>query len=327
MLILRQLSNLFFLLGVTAFSAAAFANGPVQSEHVEAELVAETTYAVPGETLWVAIRLNPDAGWHTYWQNPGDSGLATRVDWQLEEGIQAGDIQWPLPHQEKLGELTNYGYSEQTFHLVPITLSKNIAVDSDITLTALTSWLVCKDICIPGDAELTLTLPTRPEGTEKHPVWATFFAETRENLPKKAAFDSRFSSNADSLQLQISDANFDDQSEIEFYPYKTGLVAHNATQEIFSQNKNLYLTQKKSEYFSELPKKLSGVLVVKQNGSRLGYELTARAGGTFTQAETAKTAEQAKAEISGCRVCFRCCRSKPSPLCAVRTALAQKPTP
>ncbi len=77
-------------------AAAAFA-APVKTEHVEAELVADRAALVPGGELTVALRLAIAPGWHTYWRNPGDSGLPTTIAWQLPAGITAGPIEWPAP--------------------------------------------------------------------------------------------------------------------------------------------------------------------------------------------------------------------------------------
>ena len=78
---------------------AMAANAQVyQTDQIEVELVSETLNVVPGQTTWLAIRLNPIEQWHTYWKFGGDSGEATRaVDWQLPAGAEVGQIQWPIP--------------------------------------------------------------------------------------------------------------------------------------------------------------------------------------------------------------------------------------
>src|SRR5690606_31457793 len=69
----------------------------VQGQHVDAQLVPEQLALVLGETQWVAVRLIHQERWHTYWLNPGEAGLPTRITWQLPEGIEAGEIVWPTP--------------------------------------------------------------------------------------------------------------------------------------------------------------------------------------------------------------------------------------
>ena len=68
----------------------------------------------------VALRLKMKPGWHVYWQNPGDSGLPTTIDWKLPSGFAAGPIQWPAPHALPAGPLINYGYEGEVLHLVDL---------------------------------------------------------------------------------------------------------------------------------------------------------------------------------------------------------------
>ena len=71
----------------------------VKTEHVEARLVSETASAQPGKPVLVALDLRMADQWHTYWKNPGDPALPTRIQWVLPEGWKAGAIQWPYPQR------------------------------------------------------------------------------------------------------------------------------------------------------------------------------------------------------------------------------------
>ena len=170
-------------LGMTLLSSlvvpdAALA-APVVTSHAQAELVAEATALAPGEN-WVALRLAPEPGWHTYYKHPGDVGLPTTLTWTLPQDFAAGEIQWPQPETFRADDLVSYGYSGETLHLVAITVPGS-AVGQDATLVAQASWLVCADTCIPGKAALTLTLPVRASPGAASP-WAKAFAETRAHL-------------------------------------------------------------------------------------------------------------------------------------------------
>ncbi len=164
-------------------SAALIASAP----HVQAELVAEHEALMPGVN-WVALRLAPEAGWHTYWRNPGDTGLPTRLAWTLPDGFSAGAIQWPEPETFRLGEQTTYGYSRETLHLVQVSVPAS-ANGRDATLAASASWLVCSDICIPGKAQLELRLPVR-NAQAAPSAWAQAFIETRSRLPQPGSVPS-----------------------------------------------------------------------------------------------------------------------------------------
>jgi len=94
---------------------------PVRVDAVEAELVAARTAAVPGQPLALGLVLRHDPQWHTYWRNPGDSGLPTQLMLNLPAGWSAGDIAWPKPHRIFVGPLANYGYDGEI--LLPLTVS------------------------------------------------------------------------------------------------------------------------------------------------------------------------------------------------------------
>ena len=77
-----------------------------QAAHTEAKLILAAATASPGTTILVGVDLKMDAGWHTYWKNPGEAGIATKIEWQLPPGVTAGEIQWPLPEIIPPAEVT-----------------------------------------------------------------------------------------------------------------------------------------------------------------------------------------------------------------------------
>ena len=135
-------------------AAAAF-----KTEHISAELVAERSAVRPGEAIRVGLRLQHIPHWHTYWRNPGDSGLPTTLNWQLPAGATHSEIDWPAPLRLPIGPLVNYGYEGDLLLPLRVTAPANAAAGSTLTLTAQANWLVCKDVCIPESATLTLALP------------------------------------------------------------------------------------------------------------------------------------------------------------------------
>ena len=157
--------------------------GPVRTPNVEAELVSERSALVPGQTATVALRLKIRDHWHTYWQNPGDSGLPTTLDWKLPGGIAAGPIQWPAPKALPAGPLINYGYEGEVLHLVDLAVPATLPAGSPVTLAARADWLVCEDTCIPEGADLELTLPVAT-AADAHPKWGAPIRATRDALPR-----------------------------------------------------------------------------------------------------------------------------------------------
>ena len=169
---------------------------------VKAQLVADTSAIVPGETFQVGLLLDMADGWHTYWESPGDAGLPTRIDWKLPEGFVAGPIQWPSPKRIiEPGDIHAFGYKGQVLLLTTITPPATLA-GQEILIAASASWLVCEQICIPGSAELELTLGVNAEAT---PANTEIFEKFHQRLPLTTAppFSLNWQEAADSVSLKV----------------------------------------------------------------------------------------------------------------------------
>jgi thiol:disulfide interchange protein len=238
---------------------AALPAKPVATPHVEAELVAESTSWVAGAANWVALRLKPEPGWHTYWRNPGDSGLPTTLTWTLPEGWTAGEIAWPYPSVHRLGELVNYGYDAQTLHLVSLTVPAG--AEGEVTVKALAKWLVCSDICIPGQAELELTLPVSEIATAD-PLWSPRFLDTRAQLPQPEPLDGTFQVADGEVRLQVDAVELAGAKAVEFYAHANDLVNHGAPQRVAFAGTVARFAQAQSAFFKPPADSVDGVIVV-----------------------------------------------------------------
>ena len=171
----------FFLLSALCLAgrlpAFSFAESPVT-----ASLVAEHTALVPGQTATVALRLVHEEHWHTYWQNPGEAGLPTKIAWTLPTGFSAGPIQWPAPELSDTGGVLTYGYGGDLRLLVDIAVPANVPLGGRVTLRAAVDWLMCKESCVPGEAKLELTLRVATEAAANAP-WAAKIAAARAAVP------------------------------------------------------------------------------------------------------------------------------------------------
>ena len=136
-------------------------NHVVNTEQVRAEVQVHAPEGIrPGQTFWLGLQIEHQPDWHTYWQNPGDSGLPTRLQWQLPAGLQAGDIDWPLPKKFPIGTLANYGYEGRLLLTVPVTVGADFRFPDSgpLTLGLLAEWLVCRQECIPQEGRFSLKL-------------------------------------------------------------------------------------------------------------------------------------------------------------------------
>jgi DsbC/DsbD-like thiol-disulfide interchange protein len=140
---------------VTAVSVVAAEDG-----HVRARLVADADEIRPGESFHLGVVLEPEPGWHVYWRNPGEAGLATEIAYQLPDGFAVGELKWPVPVEfEQPGAIIGYGYEDPVVLAAEVTAPGGVPSSAPVTLTA--SWLACKDVCVLGSATLEAALPLR----------------------------------------------------------------------------------------------------------------------------------------------------------------------
>jgi thiol:disulfide interchange protein len=251
---------------------------PVQTGHIEVELVGQETGAAPGATLFVALRQKIQPGWHTYWRNPGDAGDATRIAWTLPPGWTAGDIVWPTPEKSRVGPLLDYAYTGQVLLPTPITVPADARVGSVVTLKAAAAFLVCEQVCVPEDAVVTLTLPVVAGMPAADPVWGQKIAETLAKAPKPAGLKAVFSLQGPVLKLAVTGAPLvgADLAGAYFYPYSGKAIEHPPEQGIERGPRGLTLSLTPGYDFTQgtPPAQLDGVLAL--NGA--AYEIAATAG-------------------------------------------------
>ena len=217
-------SRLFHRLAVTLFFIAASALGisaraqfdpkpanpggsTVTTPHVQAELVAHAPQGVrPGQPLWLGLQITHQPDWHTYWKNPGDSGLPTELTWQLPAGLDAGDIAWPVPHKIAIGTLANYGYEGSVLLPVPVTVTQTFApgpLAKDVTVQLKASWLVCRKECIPEEGNFTLQLPIQST-TALHSAAFDAAQKAQPQPLAKASAQQQAQVDGDALQVRVA---------------------------------------------------------------------------------------------------------------------------
>jgi thiol:disulfide interchange protein len=177
--------------------APCYAGSSVQVDHVTLNIALESA-AKPGSTMWVAIRQVIAPGWHTYWRNPGDSGLATSISWMLPRGIAAGEPQWPTPEQFTTGPIVNFGYKNEATVLVPLTVSPRAVIGAAAAQAKL-FLLECAQVCIPEQATLSIDL-------HKTSGPSSIFAKARAALPHMFDGTAYVAVDAKTLTLTLTSA-------------------------------------------------------------------------------------------------------------------------
>ncbi len=276
-----RLSLALACLAATASSAAdAPSSVTPPGRHVTVSLLSEEDAVQPGQPLTVGIRLQMQPGWHTYWRNPGDSGLPTRVRWTLPAGFEAGEIQWPRPIRFAFGPVQSFGYETDVVLPVPIRVPASVA-GAEVRLAVHVDWLECQEACLPGKADLSLALPVRGQA---HPgPQAALVAAARVQLPvTDPAWRIAAGATADSIVLSVQPPRGATVEDPWFYPLAPRVLDHAKPQPVAKAGAG-YRIRLARDPNGTLPERLQGVLALRTAGSERALAVDARMGTDTTR--------------------------------------------
>jgi thiol:disulfide interchange protein DsbD len=245
--------------GMAVVSAAPV---DAHSQHAKVELVAANDAVAPGENAWIGLHFVLDPGWHIYWQNPGDSGEPPRVQFQLPAGFHAGQIEWPAPQRLGSGTVVDFGYSGEVLLIIPLAIPANAVPGTHQDLAATAKWLVCREICIPDQAQLGLTLNIvarpSPAGSAAQPL----FAHYRKLIPTPVPsnWSVKAISQGDDLILSVETGK--PEEHVVFYPFLPDPIENSAPQAATHLAKGVQLKLHKSDQQVKPVTTLKGVLVL-----------------------------------------------------------------
>lgn len=215
-------------LTVLLFCTASILCASEKPAPIQMELISEEASIQPGRAFCVGVHLTMKEGWHTYWKNPGDAGMATRIEWDLPPGLTASSIIWPVPEKIHNDILTGYGYHGEVLLMTLITPSGSLTLDAPLTLKAKVNWLVCSDaFCQPGENNVSLQLPVSAAAPQSISQNAPLFAKARLHTPEKmngivALLDGELIQ----MRLPLSHKAADDAEEVYFFPEEQGIIDH-----------------------------------------------------------------------------------------------------
>ena len=244
-------------------AASAVADGrAVSIPHGTVELVSEQDSIQPGRALLLGLRFRLEKGWHIYWVNPGDSGEPPRLEWHLPAGLRAGAIEWPAPSRLPIPPLMDYGYEGEVLLPVPIENTSGLAVGAEAALSADMKAIVCREVCIPAKAGLSLSLPVRAQRPHESAETQAMFSAARKALPKPApaTWKPLARDLGDSFELRVNTGHA--ASAAWFAPFDPLVIENAAPQKTASTKAGIRLILKKSDQLLKPILRLRGVLVL-----------------------------------------------------------------
>jgi thiol:disulfide interchange protein/DsbC/DsbD-like thiol-disulfide interchange protein len=264
------LTVLFAVLALAGQEAAAqpLPRFGAPERHVEAELLAARDAIVPGQPLTVGLKLTHKPEWHTYWQVPGDSGLSTRIGWKLPAGFTPGPIEWPYPKRLPTGPLVNFGYEGETLLLTTIQVPPGAVVGERVTLAGKAEWLECREVCIPGESDIALTLPVKSSSAPS--LQAKLFESTRALVPQAlAGVTGQGTIDGTRIKLGLALPAGRTASRLEFFPLEEGRIEPAAAQVLKREGDAIELYLTAAQPVKADAKAIAGVLVA-DDGPRSG---------------------------------------------------------
>ena len=298
---MKFLNNcLLLLLFLVTFTSSSFAQD--NSKNISSEIYASVDAAVPGQSFEIALKQTLRQGWHSYWKNPGDSGIPLTVNWGELNGIEIGEFHWPTPETHKVKDIIDYGYEDDFTLLATVSVPEDFEKNMFVLEGSVTS-LVCKEICIPETQNIALGLPIKAQANS---VNASIFEEARDALPAIYSGDVNVSQDDTHLNIRINPAlaGLANTDNAYIYPEEWGLMVNGDVPIIETDNGSIVTLRfdRGARDISEI-NGFSGVLVYDHNGEERAFQLETEATETpssgGTQYADLSTLPSDSQEISG----------------------------
>ena len=266
------------LIGLVLLALLPTALFGLSGEVVQARIITDKSEVSPGASFFAGVLFSIKPGWHIYWKNPGDSGLATNVRFEAPESVEIGEVLWPLPDKFiQPGNFVGYGYHDQLLLFAEVHVPEGAVPGSEIGVVAKADWLGCEKICVRGKKDLTIGVAVGSskvgEHTETFELWNERIpALLTPKTPLKVVTRGTLSSKESPFSVElIWNANVTD---LEWFPsqvsgliIKAPLVQHsNNRSEIQFQSK--WSNPKKSP-----PRSFESVIAYVRDGERHGIIL------------------------------------------------------
>ncbi len=273
----RCVLSLVVLIAAIAPAYAQPAPQPTtKAAHVTVTLLVPPAQLAPGENFTAGLDFTMEPGWHVYWINAGDSGEPPAAKWNLPPGVTADAMQFPPPKRLPLGPLMDFGYEDDVVFPIPMHVAQDFRpAQPQATFAAHVTWLVCREVCIPGKADLALarTAWSKPAASPDVDAAAqNLIARFQSQLPKPlpTTDTATFSSTPKTFVLEVHTGS--KQSSGQFFPLDQTVIANAAPQPAQATPNGVQLTLTKDENLQAPPQNLNGLLEL-PNGT--AYEIHA----------------------------------------------------
>jgi len=193
-----------------------------RAQRIAVSLVANTEQPKPGSTVVLGLRFQPQAGWHGYWTNPGDSGLAPQVEWTAPAGLKFGRLQHPAPTILRVAGITSYVHAGEHVLLTSVRVPASLAAGTKIPVKAALSWLACSDsLCVPERAtvQTDLTVGSGASGAD-----AAIIRRAQAALPRVVAAPGHYTLEGRSIRFALPAGVTLEAARARLFPDENGFL-------------------------------------------------------------------------------------------------------
>jgi len=248
---LLKMHKIFFSIVLFLSSFCSIAE-PVDVGHARISIIKDHSDFVPGTSLNIGLKVSMDEGWHTYWENPGDSGGPIEINWDLPDGFAVSNIKWPLPEKIEYPPLMTFGY--ENFVIYPMVLSIPKEYSNDY-FEMIADILICADVCIPESGKISSNLSDIESDSL---IYEWLESVPSVFLPIKASIEDN--------NLEIRFTFEKEIKEIYFFPDENSSIDYSSKQNFYKNDDSYFLS---INLFNEDLQKISGVLDINGTGYKI----------------------------------------------------------
>lgn len=242
---------------------------PKAKSNVSAKVYSSHKFISPGNEIIIAVEFKINDQWHIYWENPGDAGMSTTLEYILPDGFEAGKVLYPYPQKFKTEGLTSYGYKKKTVLLTKVKIPNNLNNDTDYKIKIKANWLECKEICIPGEASLELTIRANDKVKSKK---FNNFKDYFYKIPKSLnGLKARAEILEHSANLEVKFPDYLEHKSLDFdiFPLNEAIFIHSNKPKIVKENGKFLIKLDFDPFKVDLPDKLEFVLVLDDKNAKI----------------------------------------------------------
>ncbi|MCH8569086.1 MAG: hypothetical protein LAT67_12505 [Balneolales bacterium] len=253
------------------------------SDHAEVSMRSQQSAVPAGSETRIGFHFDLEEGWHTYWQNPGDSGIPARISFTLDDGFKTGNIKWPWPEIFEEGHLITYGYKDQVMLMVPVQVSYDTKPGRYL-VNARLEYLVCKDVCLPAFESHQVEIEVVSSTAEALPSEdAAVFEYFLSKIPVETDVEATFSRTGRDIELYLDLDQLGKYAQIQrmqnasvyFYGLQDDAIEPSAPQQLRLDEQGFAMILQQSRYRNEPLNILEGILTIKTESGMRALEIKA----------------------------------------------------